>query len=125
MKKIYLGILITSLLWTGCRRNSYKEKFLRFAEEENARCPRRLNETTVMDSTHYDADRNVVHYYYTLYGEKDDKADMKANAALYKVQLQKAADNLLELQEYRKQGTGFHIVYHSASNGEVLAEFSF
>lgn len=98
---------------------------MRIAEIENASCPRRLDEMTVMDSTRYDAVRNVVHYYYTLSGELDNARYMKENAALYKVELQKAVLNLLETQEYIKHGTGFHIVYHSESNGLILAEFEF
>ena len=78
-----------------------------------------------MDSTKYDAMRNVVHYYYTLTGELDNAAYLKENADLHKIELQKAVLNLLETQEYVKHGTGFHIVYHSQSTGNVIAEFSF
>ena len=115
---IALGILVS------CNDN-YKEKFQRIAELENQSCPRRLDKNTVMDSTKYDAMRNVVHYYYTLSGELDNAAYLKENADLHKIELQKAVLNLLETQEYVKHGTGFHIVYHSQSTGNVIAEFSF
>lgn len=122
-QSLYITLLIASIL-TGCQA-SYQEKFLHIAEQENAACPRRLNETTVMDSTRYDADLNRVHYYYTLSGELDDAEYLKKNAALHKQELQKAVYHLLETQEYLKHGTSFHIVYHSASSGEMLAEFIF
>lgn len=124
MKHTLCIALLTAFTLTGCQE-SYQEKFLRIAEQENAACPRRLNETTVMDSTRYDADLNRVHYYYTLSGNLDDAAYLKENAALHKQELQKAVYHLLETQEYLKHGTSFHIVYHSASNGQVLAEFIF
>lgn len=124
MKKIWIMGLLGIGMCSSCQEN-YQEKFIRIAQAENAACPRRLNETIVMDSTRYDAQRNVVHYYYTLSGAMDDTVYMKENTALHKTELQKAVFNLLETQEYVKHGTGFHIVYHSSSTGAVLAEFSF
>lgn len=124
MKKVWISALLGISVLASCQKN-YREKFTRMAEIENAACPRRLNESTVMDSTKYDATRNVVHYYYTLSGAMDNEAYMKKNAALLKVELKKAVWNLLETQEYVKHGTGFHVVYHSRSSGKVLAEFEF
>lgn len=124
MRKFWIVSIIGIGLLSSCKE-SYQEKFIRMAEQENASCPRRLNETTVMDSTKYDAQRNIVHYYYTLSGKMDNALLFKENAALYKFELQKAVLNLMEMQEYVKRGTGFHIVYHSSSNGKVLAEFDF
>lgn len=124
MRKFWIVSIIGLGLLSSCKE-SYQEKFIRMAEQENASCPRRLNETTVMDSTKYDAQRNIVHYYYTLSGKMDNALLFKENAALYKFELQKAVLNLVEMQEYVNHGTGFHIVYHSSSNGKVLAEFDF
>lgn len=124
MKKIWIAYIIGIGLLDSCQE-SYQEKFIRIANQENAGCPRRLNETTVMDSTKYDAERNIVHYYYTLSGAMDNATLFKENAALHKIELQKAVLNLMETQEYVKHGTGFHIVYHSSSSGKVLAEFDF
>ena len=66
MKKIWIIGLLGIGMCSSCQE-SYQEKFIRIAQAENAACPRRLNETIVMDSTRYDAQRNVVHYYYTTF----------------------------------------------------------
>lgn len=124
MSKYIFSAMMALALLVGCNEN-YKDKFQRIAEQENRTCPRRLDENTVMDSTKYDALRNVVHYYYTLSGRLDNATYLKENAALHKIELQKAVLNLLETQEYVKHGTGFHIVYHSQSSRDVIAEFSF
>lgn len=124
MKQTLCIALLTAFILTGCQE-SYQAKFQRLAEQENAICPRRLNETTVMDSTRYDADLNRIHYYYTLSGDFDNAEHLKRNAALHKQELQKAVNHLPETQEYLKHGTSFHIVFHSASSGKILAEYLF
>lgn len=124
MKQTLCTALLTVFILTGCQE-SYQEKFLRLAQQENATCPRKLNETTVLDSTRYDANLNRIHYFYTLSGELDDAEHLKKNAALHKQKLQKAVFHLLETQEYLKHGTSFHIVFHSASSGQMLTEFIF
>ena len=85
MKKIWIIGLLGIGMCSSCQE-SYQEKFIRIAQAENAACPRRLNETIVMDSTRYDAQRNVVHYYYTLSGAMDDAVYMKAKSTLSMVQ---------------------------------------
>lgn len=119
---LWIGICIGL---TGCQHNDYRAKFQRIAEAENASCPRRLDKSTVMDSTRYDANQNTVHYYYTLSGELDDAIWMKENAALFQYEMQKAVNNLPETQDYCKHQVLFHIVYHSKSTGKILADFSF
>ena len=121
-------ILITLGLFTlsGCHNNSSPaRKFKRMAEKANRSCPTRLNESITLDSTSYNEKNNTVSYFYSVTGELDSPAYMKANYATFKQALQDAVDNSVDMEEYRQFGTSIQYVYFSGSNKERLAEFSF
>lgn len=124
MKKSWILYIIGISMLVGCKEG-YRERFIRTIETENASCPHRLNESTIMDSAQYDANHNIIHYYYTLSGSLDNAAYMKENTAFFKKNLQNAVFNMVEAQEYVKHKTGFHFVYYSSTTGQVILEIEF
>lgn len=121
-KRIQWTAVLGVLMLCAC---SPARTFKQRAERENAACPLRLNETTVLDSVVYHQTDNVQLYYYSVSGELDNATYLQAHYAECQQVLQAGLDGTPEMKAYWDFGTTVKYIYCSATTHDRLAEFSF
>ncbi|MBE6280962.1 MAG: hypothetical protein E7095_02710 [Bacteroides sp.] len=125
MKNKWILTGVAVCLLAACSQMTQEERFQKIAENENSKCPKRLNSTTVFDSTRYDASQNCVSYYYTLSGKADDAEKYKKNYDNFRKALDNTIINSLEMKAYLEYKTIIKYIYYSDSTKTKLAEFVF
>ena len=116
-KVLTLACLGALIAFSACKRESMDEKIKRDCEQFTQRnCPQSISGFQ-LDSLCYDIDSRTRSEYYTIEGDADKNKFSEFTLGALK--------NDLDSKHLKDEGINFRYVYRSATNGEILFEFTF
>ncbi len=120
----YLIIVLSALLVAGCAsRNLKRTKIKEFAEQQNDRCPVRIDKNNVLDSVSYDEDKNVFVFYYSFDG---DFLKPDVQQRLKSKMRETLRDNIVnEVSLKQQKDEGATLQYKFYGNGKLIISETF
>ena len=122
---LLFSLVLVSLV--ACGRKSIDEQFYEAAKKETQQmCPRKIDDSTTLDSIVYDMLSRTQKHYYTFSDHMDDTTLYTNNfVADIRETLLKSLRNEIKLKKQMEAEIGFAYIYISASTGKPLINLLF
>lgn len=128
MKRLlFLSFIICALSLTvfSCKHSSVSDKFVQKAIQENKSYPLKLNDSIIVDSTHFDVHSNTLSYFFTVLSDLDNEQLFKDNYDLMKAALKAGMENSPYMKPYLDAHCTIRYVYYSERTRKKIEEFAF
>ncbi|WP_314286045.1 hypothetical protein [Prevotella pallens] len=113
-------IAIGCFLLTSCQE-SLEDKAAKECKEYTKKyCPTPMVNNTRMDSMTYEPQTRTIHYYYSIYNEGDNKANVEANKQLLQQILLNGIKTDTASKLYKEAGFNFRFTYRSGKNPKTI-----
>lgn len=109
----------------GCKQSTSSEKFVKKAIQENKIYPQKINDSIIIDSTHFDIPTNTLSYYYTVSRGLDNEQLLKTYYTDIWNGLKYELENSVQMKPYLDSHCKIRYIYFSESTRHKIAEFDF
>lgn len=118
IKMLFIAIGCISLM---CCQDSLEDKAAKECKEYTQKhCPTPMVNNTRIDSIVYEPQTRTIHYYYSLYNEADNKANVAANKQLLQQKLLNGIKTDTASKLYKEAGFNFRFTYRSGKNPKTI-----
>ena len=115
---LYAGVLLLSL--SACHKSLEDRAAQECKEYTEKKCPTPVVNDTRMDSMAYEPQTRTIHYYYSIYNEGDNKANVEANKQLLQQILLNGIKTDTASKLYKEAGFNFRFTYRSGKNPKTI-----
>lgn len=113
-------IAIGGFLLTSCQESLEDRAAKECKEYTQKHCPTPMVNNTRMDSMTYEPQTRTIHYYYSIYNEGDNKANVEANKQLLQQILLNGIKTDTASKLYKEAGFNFRFTYRSGKNPKTI-----
>lgn len=113
-------IAIGCFLLTSCQESLEDRAAKECKEYTQKHCPTPMVNNTRMDSMTYESQTRTIHYYYSIYNEGDNKANVEANKQLLQQILLNGIKTDTASKLYKEAGFNFRFTYRSGKNPKTI-----
>lgn len=104
-----------------CCQESLEDRAAKECKEYTQKhCPTPMVNNTRMDSMTYEPQARTIHYYYSIYNEGDNKANVEANKQLLQQILLNGIKTDTASKLYKEAGFNFRFTYRSGKNPKTI-----
>lgn len=104
-----------------CCQESLEDRAAKECKEYTQKhCPTPMVNNTRMDSMTYEPQTRTIHYYYSIYSEGDNKANVEANKQLLQQILLNGIKTDTASKLYKEAGFNFRFTYRSGKNPKTI-----
>lgn len=113
-------IAIGCFLLTSCQESLEDRAAKECKEYTQKHCPTPMVNNTRMDSMTYEPQTRTIHYYYSIYNEGDNKANVEANKQLLQQILLNGIKTDTASKLYKEAGFNFRFTYRFGKNPKTI-----